>query len=275
MNRRSASAFLLALAATICAPALRAQTPDALLSGFEPSGDWVLSVDGREVPAARLYFSKRAQAILIRTAEFPSPVLLDIAGRTAQTVDLMKVSERSDGVIDLLADAVLEPSGALAVTRTGATFSVGARKAEIASTPYLIGAKAGSDLLGHSAYYRYLAGKYTPDSGALGRLRGEKRDVRVLTFFGSWCPHCKEHVPLLLKVEQMLAGSKIDFDYRGMPGGRVSEQAEAKEWGVTGVPTTIVLVDGREVGRIPNGGWSQPEKALAEILAGGATPASR
>src|SRR5690606_1527844 len=86
MNRLSASAVLLALAATICAPALRAQTPDALLSGFEPSGDWVLSVDGREVPTARLYFSKRAQAILIRSAEFPSPVLLDIAGRAAQTV---------------------------------------------------------------------------------------------------------------------------------------------------------------------------------------------
>jgi thiol-disulfide isomerase/thioredoxin len=34
------------------------------------------------------------------------------------------------------------------------------------------------------------------------RLKAQKEPVRILTFFGSWCPHCSAHVPLLLKVEQ-------------------------------------------------------------------------
>jgi hypothetical protein len=32
------------------------------------------------------------------------------------------------------------------------------------------------------------------------------------------------------------------------------------------VPTAIVLVDGKEIGRIPNGSWASPEVALALLL---------
>ncbi len=275
MNRfaRLTAALALSLGTLVAlGGAAHAQTADSLLSGFEPSGDWVLRVGGAEVPKARIYFARRAQALLIRSAEFESPVLIDLRGREVKTVDLMKVAERPDGRIDLLADAMLEPAGALTPDRTGAAFTVGGKQAELRQAPYLIGRQKGSDLLVHSAYYRFLAERYSPDSAAVEKLKKEARGVQVLTFFGSWCPHCKEHVPLLLKVEQTLGGSKLDFVYQGMPGGTVADDPEAKKWGVTGVPTSIVLVDGREVGRIPNSGWAHPEKALAEILGAPAKP---
>lgn len=276
MSRRLAAALfsLVALLGGLAtaAPAT-AQAVDSLLAGFEPSGDWVLAVDGQEKPKARIYYSKGARAIIVRSADFPSPVLLDVAGRSVQTLDLMKVAERPDGSLDVLADAVLQPSGALTLTGKEASFTVAGRKGVLTEAPFQVGDRTGAQLLESSAWYRYSAARYTPDAETLGRLRAEKRDVRLLTFFGTWCPHCKEHLPHLLKVEQMLDGSGIDFDYYGLPPTRVADEPQARKFGINGVPIGVVMVDGREVGRISGSGWYAPERALADVLAG-AKPAS-
>lgn len=269
-TRRSPLAAVALLAVLAAGPArVAAQGPvaDALFRDFAPSGDWSLFVDGQAAPKANLYYAKLAQALLIRSAEFPSPVLVDIAGRTVATVDLMKVSVRPDGAVDLLADAVLAPAGALAPgAKGGATFEIAGKRAELRSTPHVLGPRTGSELLALDAYYRWLAGRFQPDPVAIGRLRAETRDVRVLTFFGSWCPHCKEHVPLLMRSEQEVGRGRVRFEYHGLPRAGMSAEPEAKKWGITGVPTTIVIVDGVEAGRIPNDGWSHPETSIARLL---------
>jgi len=244
-----------------------AQPADALFRGFEPTGEWQLVVQGREVPKARIYDSTRAQALLLITSEFASPVLIDRAGRTVATLDLMKVAERADGTVDLLADAVLEPAGALEVAQTEGRFRVGGKAAAVRPLPWKLGPQSGADLLAADAGYRWRAGRFSPDAEALGALRDGARDVRVLTFFGTWCPHCRQHLPLLLDVERELADAGIRFDYYGLPSP-FSGEPEARKWGVTGVQTAVVLVGGREVGRIPSSGWSRPELALRDILRG-------
>jgi thiol-disulfide isomerase/thioredoxin len=248
---------------------------DALFKDFAPWGEWSLSVDGKAAPKASIYYAKVAQALLIRSAEFPSPVLVDLSGRSVATVDLMKVSVRPDGAVDLLADAVLAPAGTLSVGKEGAAFQVAGKRAELRSTPHVLGARTGSELLAHDAYYRYLANRFQPDARALERLRAETRDVRLLTFFGSWCPHCRDHVPLLLKTEQAAGRTRVRFDFHGLPRAGMSAEPEAAKWGITGVPTAILLVDGKEVGRIPNDGWSHPDQALVKLLDGAAASASK
>ena len=89
----------------------------------------------------------------------------------------------------------------------------------------------------------------------------------LIVFWEAWCPHCREHVPLLLKAEAALDGSGVEFDYYGLPQTKVADEPEAKKYGVTGVPTSIVFVDGKEVGRIPSSGWKHPEVALADLVA--------
>lgn len=276
MSRRFAAVLpaLVAFATVVAVPRVAtAQTVDAVLADFEPSGDWLLSIDGQEKPKARIYYSKVARAILIRSADFPSPVLLDVPGRTVQTLDLMKVAERTDGSIDVLADAALQPSGALEVAGKEARFSVAGKRGVLTEAPNQVGDRTGAQLLASSAWYGYSAARYAPDSVTLGRLRAEKRDVRLLTFFGTWCPHCKEHLPHLLKVEQLLEGAGIEFDYYGLPPTRVADEPEAKKFGITGVPIGVVLVDGKEVGRISGSGWYAPERTLAQMLEA-AKPAS-
>jgi thiol-disulfide isomerase/thioredoxin len=282
MTRRPQPAIFALLAILAAAWALpgpaHGQQADALFKGFEPWGELLLKVDGKEAPKARLYFARQAQALLVRSAEFPEPVLVDIAGRSVATVDLMRVADRPDGTVDLLADAVLPPSGTLATGADGASFTVDGKRAELIQNPYLLGPHQGFELLDHDVHYRWLADHYEPDAGSIAQLRKDSRPVRVLTFFGSWCPHCAAHVPLLLSAEKAVGRARIEFDYYGLPKTGMTVEQEAAKWGVRGVPTTIVLVDGKEIGRIPNDGWAHPEVALATLLAGGGaapSPASR
>jgi thiol-disulfide isomerase/thioredoxin len=266
-TRRIALTAWITVSSLALAGGAAAQPADALFRGFEPTGDWQLVVQGQEVPKARIYDATRAQALLVITSEFASPVLIDRAGRTVATLDLMKVAERPDGTVDLLADALLEPAGALEVAQTEGRFRIGGKAAAVRPLPWKIGPQRGADLLAADAGYRWRAGRFAPDAEALRALRDESRQVRVLTFFGTWCPHCREHLPYLLRSEQELAGARIRFEYHGLPSPFTGEP-EAAKWGVSGVPTTIVLVGGKEVGRIPNSGWTHPEVAVREILRG-------
>lgn len=236
---------------------------DAVLRNFELSGDFVLAIDGKEQPKAEIYFSESARAYVLIAAGFPSPILVSAPTQSVDTIDLMKVSKQPNGVIDLLADAVFEPAGKYKVEGPNIEFSYAGKKLRVSPRPYLIGKHSGPELLAYNPSYERKARNYTPDAGIMKRLKAHKEPVRVLTFFGSWCPHCSTHVPLLLKVEQGLAGGKFQFEYLGMPkGAAFGDVPEAKQYKVTGVPTAIFFVGDKEVGRIPNAQWANPEVAL-------------
>lgn len=236
---------------------------DAVLRNFELSGDFVLLVDGKDQPKAEIYFSETARAFVLITPDFPSPILITASTQSVDTIDLMKVAKQPSGTIDLLADAVLQPAGKYVVDGPNISFPYSNRQLRMSPRPYLLGKHTGAELLAHNPAYVRKANAYTPDAAIMKRLKAQKEPVRILTFFGSWCPHCSAHVPLLLKVEQGLAGGKIQFDYLGMPKGpEFGEVPEAKQYKIDGVPTSILFIGGKEIGRIPNSQWSNPEVAL-------------
>jgi thiol-disulfide isomerase/thioredoxin len=242
---------------------LEAQTApaDSLLRDFGPNADFVLVVDGQEKPAAEIYFAQAARAYLVITSELPSPLLINAGAQTVETVDLMKVSRQVDGSVSLLADVELTPAGKFSIAGEEIEFSIGARKLRLKQRPWAVGKQSGADLLKSNASYRYIAHGFHPDASIVKRLKGSKEPVRVLTFFGSWCPHCKRHLPLLLKTEEQLAGSKIKFEYYGLPRP-FDADAEAKKHNIVSVPTAILFVGDKEIGRIPSSQWSNPEVAI-------------
>lgn len=270
----SAVGVVATLGALAAIPAGAQSTPsDAVLRNFEISGDFILLIDGQEQPKAEIYHSEPARAFLLITSEFPSPILISAATQSIDTVDLMKVAKQPSGVIDLLADAVMQPAGKYKVDGPNIEFTYSGKKLRMSPRPFLLGKHTGAELLAHNPAYVRKANAYTPDAGIMKRLKAQKEPVRILTFFGSWCPHCSAHVPLLLKVEEGLAGSKIQFEYLGMPqGAAFGEVPEAKQFKITGVPTSILFVGGKEIGRIPNSQWSNPEVALDLQLNGPKAP---
>ncbi|MEO8275066.1 MAG: thioredoxin domain-containing protein [Thermoanaerobaculia bacterium] len=254
------------LGALVLAPAPTAAQgvpSDAVLRNFELSGDFLLMLDGKEQTKAEIYFSDSARAYLVLDSGFASPILIAAPTQSVQTVDLMKVAKQPAGTIDLLADAILKEEGKYTVNGANIEFTYSGKKISLVQKPWLLGKHTGAELLAYNPVYTRGARDYNPDANIMKRLKAQKQTVRVLTFFGSWCPHCKKHVPLLLKVEQGLAGSKIQFEYYGLPKGLAfGGDPQAALYKIEGVPTAILFIGDKEIGRIPNAQWSNPEVAL-------------
>lgn len=242
---------------------------DAVLRGFQPSGEFVLIVDGVPVPAAEIYQNDKLPGMLILTSALPSPVLLSPRTGQAQTVNLMKVSKQKDGSVDLLADAVLSPVGQFTTEGENVSFVFQGKKVRLNSRPALLGVKSNADVKGYLPDYVRNAKNYTPNAAAVADLKKVGAPVTVRVYFGSWCPHCRQHVPLLLKVEDQVQNPKLRFEYYGLP--RDFNDPEAKKAGIHSVPTGIVYVNGKETGRITGEGWTSPEVLLDRIVSGPAT----
>jgi len=267
-HTRSAVLAVLALLAVPVLPVVaRAQgivPSDSVLRGFQPTGEYTLIVDGVPVPAAEIYQNDRIPGMLIMTSALESPVLLSPRTGQAETVKLMKVSKQKDGSVDLLADAVLSPLGPFTNEGENVSFAFKGKKVRLNSRPALLGVKSNADVKGYLPDYVRNARNYTPNAAAVADLKKLGTPVTVRVYFGSWCPHCRQHVPLLLKVEDQVQNPKIRFEYFGLP--RDFNDPEAKKAGIHSVPTGIVYVNGKEAGRITGEGWNSPEVLLDRIV---------
>ncbi len=241
--------------------------PDAVLHGFERSGDYQLVVGGKLQPAAEIYaLPSGVPAFLILSSALPSPVLLSPGEGSVQTVQLMKIVKRADGTVDLMADAALSPQGKFEIAGEDVRFKTEGRTAALQPRPSLLGLKKAIDLTTYNPEYARRAKAYQPNAKSVQQLRTVVQPARVRVYFGSWCPHCKEHVPLLLKVEEQIKGSKIQIEYYGLEKGLNS--GDAKKLDIHSVPTGVVYSNGKEVGRLSPTDWAAPETALAKLLAG-------
>ncbi len=239
---------------------------DAFLRGFQKSGDYQLTVGGKLQPGAEIYaLPSGVPAILIISSALPSPVLLSPGEGSVQTVQLMKILKRGD-TADLMADAALLPQGKFEIVGQNVRFKTEGRTAELQPRPSLLGLKKAADLNAYSPEYGRRAKAYQPNAKSIQALRKVAQPVRLRVFFGSWCPHCKEHVPFLIKVEEQIKGSKIQIEYFGLDKGL--DDADSKKFGIRGVPTGVVYSNGKEIGRLGTSDWAAPETALAKLLAG-------
>jgi thiol-disulfide isomerase/thioredoxin len=255
---------MLALVVLASSSSAAAQGP---IADFQPA-DYVVSIDGAKVDA-EVWQSRIAGQLLILSDGLSGPVRLILREARVERVQFMKVDKRADGGLTLLPDASDGDLGEFKVAPggSGVLFSVDGHAVELGQKPALLG---DQDLAGMKAYsrdYVRLAEAYTPSKPYLDRLRSEGRDVRVEVYFGSWCGFCQEYVPRMMRVAEELAGSQIDFDFYGLPQGHAFEQdPKAKALSITGVPTGVVYMDDREIGRIQANGWKIPELTLNGML---------
>lgn len=261
---RLAAAALAVLAVAVPAAA---QGADAVLRDFQLTGDWVLEVGGAPATKAEVYFSQRVPAFLIVAPELSAPTLVLPRERSVNTVSFMKLAKRG-GTIDVLADAQVTPVGRFTQQGEGVSFAIDGKTAVLKPRAHLLGTQDLAGMLEYSPDYRRKAASYSPDAAALSALKGIAAPVKVRVYFGSWCPYCSQHVPHLLRVAEELEGSRVSFEFYGLPQGEgFSSDPAAKRDDVHAVPTGIVYVGGKEAGRIEGGEWSKPEQTLREIVA--------
>jgi len=267
ISKKTAS-LALALAVTMALgvnPAGWAQASFAI-SDFEPVGYMVI-LDGQALDDSQVFRSRAAGAYLLMASDLPSPVMVKIRDAQVMAVDLMKINKRQDGTVELLPNATLTALGSFRVTadRTGIEFNVEGRSGELREKPPLLGVQKIGELTEHSPEYKRSADAYRPSGPIVSKLKEQTGDVEVAVFFGSWCGACKQMVPRIMKVAEKLEGSKVRFTFYGLPLGIVGDP-EAKRIDIHAVPTGVIYLDGKEIGRVEGSGWKVPELAINNLL---------
>ena len=134
---------------------------------------------------------------------------------------------------------------------------------------------AGQDLVGPTGReailervpaWQDLIAAYQPKPEALDKLRGLSREVRVEVYFGSWCSDSMAHVSAFFKVLDLADTPLLQPVYFGVPEAKDKRAPYVEGKDIRKLPTFIIFVDGREVGRIVETPKRTVEEDLVRIL---------
>lgn len=233
--------------------------------GFESSHDYQVVVDGEVATDAELFWNPRARQFLIIAPQLATPVLLSPPTSQVQGISIMRLSKHADGSVEVLSGDDLVDQGSFRFENGVVRFDVGGHALEMREAPPLLGWQTTDEIRAYSATYERRAAAYEPDRDSLSRLRELPTSAKLTVYFGSWCPHCQELVPAVLTVADLLSGSNVDIVFYGLPRA-ISQDPLAQRNGISSVPTGVLEVDGREIGRVSGNGWRRIEATLDRML---------
>lgn len=228
-------------------------------------GTFYLELDGKKIDQARLYHSTGRGAVLVRSPGISTPFQLKPQGRLVEVFAAEDLVEYPDGTVEIPPEAAPVSTGNFTLDAASApVFTVAGRTGRLVAKPPLLGLNTRASLLSYDPSYGLKATYYQPTPEYLDILRRTSEPVRVRVFLGTWCSVCSELVPHILRVEEKLAGSKISFEYYGLPADY--NDPEAKRLDVSQVPTGILYRGDREIARIVQWSWRFPDMALVNSL---------
>jgi thiol-disulfide isomerase/thioredoxin len=108
---------------------------------------------------------------------------------------------------------------------------------------------------------------YTPDQNALQLLRSNRDSINIVAFGGTWCGDTKYILPKFFVLADAAGLSQDRVTLIGVDRSKKTIQHLSEAFGITNVPTLIVMKNGKEVGRVVEYGHTGLfDKDLAEIL---------
>ena len=236
------------------------------------AADWtrtckfVIQADQGTIPGSALYWTVGTPDLLVRVAE-NSWFLLRPAIQEFHALTPEAVEARSDGTMALLAT----PTGAgepLALERGQLRLEVAGQSFRVILTPDLMGATTPEAFLGLCHEYEDRARAYTPNPLAVEMLAASGRELTLVIYFGSWCPHCQEVLPRLFKSLQAADNAKLKVEMIGL-SREFAVEPLAQEHRIERVPTVIVMEGDAEIGRLHGGAEEGAiEEALAAMVGG-------
>lgn len=126
------------------------------------------------------------------------------------------------------------------------------------------------DLLTSDTAFKWFATNqkgYTPEPVALKSLTTQKDSIRFLIFAGTWCHDTQFILPKLYAFADAAGLKKEYITTVGVDEAKKSQYNLSEVFGVTNVPTIIVLKNGKEAGRVVEyGRYGMFDKEIGEIL---------
>ncbi len=109
---------------------------------------------------------------------------------------------------------------------------------------------------------------YTPNADAIKNFAVGKETVNILVFGGTWCSDTKQILPGFFKTVDAASFPESRITLIGVDHSKKTLYNLSEAFGITNVPTFIVMKDGREIGRVVEyGKTGTPEKEVAELVA--------
>ena len=108
---------------------------------------------------------------------------------------------------------------------------------------------------------------YGPDTATLNAFERTKGKLQFVVFGGTWCEDTQFVLPRFFKLQEMSGVPDNTITFFGVNRDKKTLGNIAAAFGITNVPTIIVMKDGKELGRVveygKTGKW---DKELAELL---------
>ena len=205
-------------------------------------------------------------AFLVQPSPFGRPVFITTGPPAARLLNPKRISHDTGDADLIRVDTGGSQEDFLSVRLEGANLTVerDGLTMTLKEGPPVLGDRTLDELVEALPEYRRDAARYTPDAGALERLRRVGQPTELLVFFGSWCPHCERAIPRLIRVLQDIHGTPIAVTFHGVPHDGKDTMME--DMRVTGLPTVIVRRNNEEVARMEGEEWAAPEKNLAAVV---------
>jgi len=133
----------------------------------------------------------------------------------------------------------------------------------------LIGFIARKDLVNDSAFTWFAQNQqgYTPDAAALQALKASRDSINIIAFGGTWCGDTKNILPKFFVLADAAGLSPDRITVIGVDHNKRTIQHLSEAFGITNVPTLIIMKNGRELGRVVEyGHYGSFDKEIGEIL---------
>jgi thiol-disulfide isomerase/thioredoxin len=224
-----------------------------------------------QVQDARVYRSvEPPPKFLVLGSRFGRPVLITTGPLGARLLDPGRVQTDAPPAETVRVDTGGSQQDFLTVRMDGENLVLerDGTTMKMTASPPILGDKSLDEMLAAMPDYRRSAARYTPNAAALDRIRRAKQPAELLVFFGSWCSHCEQMIPRLVRVLQDTRGAALRVVFHGVPAPGGPQDPMADTLGVRGLPTGIFRRDGKEVGRLEGPEWNAPETTLADLVDG-------
>lgn len=116
-------------------------------------------------------------------------------------------------------------------------------------------------------WYTYNQGIYSPDTATLNVFEHTKGKLHFILFGGTWCEDTQFVLPRFFKLQEMSGISDDMISFFGVNREKRTLGNFAAAFGITNVPTIIVMKEGKEIGRVVEyGKTGRFDKELADIM---------
>lgn len=107
---------------------------------------------------------------------------------------------------------------------------------------------------------------YTPKKDIVERIASAKGSFDLLVFFGTWCKDSVSEVPKILRILDTAGNKNLRLTLYGVDRAKKEGIGMSERFNIQRVPTTVVLRDGIELGRIEETPATSNEEYLLRIL---------